>query len=398
MKPIWQERRYRYLTSALLALTITGVVVVAALADAPDPKIPSQNPSFTFPNITTAPGPTAGTTRVTVTTDSSTTAGWVWTTHHKDCNTDRAGAGFAVDWNDPSDPGFHVTTLNGDSIDVGSTSTANGNTVDNVVHPTPGTRVSSTVDGTGKETDVETPSQYTNWRGGCGTFTRDLNGDGIKDPEGDWGPRAKKFVGTTTFGSTTGSVTAINETGISHIYLTADVQRGITICAIMYDVHSGKTPVQNGGVGIPKGASEVTAGGSSRNKDNGAEANTGTPVGNACVPIPIGPGPTSTTTTQSVLPNDTGTVTGNNPTGTLTFKLFPPSNPTCSVLGATPLINQTVSLPTTTANSKTVKTTNSVTFVTTPGVWTWQLIYVSDNVRNPSKTVCGTETFTIKNS
>ena len=112
MKPI-RQRRIRYLLSASLALAITGMAGGRALADAPDPKVPSQNPTYFRAPVATAHDNGDGTTTVTVValTDPTTGvgAGWVWTTHHTDCNTNRAGIGFAVAWNDPQDPGFHVT-------------------------------------------------------------------------------------------------------------------------------------------------------------------------------------------------------------------------------------------------------------------------------------------------
>jgi len=344
-------RRHRFLLAGALVVValVVAALAAAALADAPDPKIPPQSPSASVVSITHNGN---GTTTVTV------KGGWVWTTHKTDCNTDRSGVGFAVDWNDPSDPGFHVTTLNGTSIDVGSTLAVNGNTVDNVVHPTPGTGA-----GVGKEVDVSAPSQYTSWRGGCGTYTY-VNGSG-KHPEGIWGPIGKK-------------------PGISHTYLDATLKNGISICAIMYDVHPGKTPSQNGGVGIPKAASEVTAGGAGHNDDNGAEKNAGTPLGNACVPIHI---PTLTTA-PSAIPNDTATVTGgNNPTGTVTFDLFDPGDSTCS---GTPAFTQTVAL-----SGGTASTSNTTFVATTPGTWRWRLSYSGD-AHNPAKTSgCGIESFTI---
>src|SRR5690349_11844960 len=135
------RRHRRYLLSALAAAATAGVAVAAALGDAPDPKVAPQTPSLT---VKVTHDDAARTTTVTV------TGGWVWTTHSTDCNTDRAGVGFAVDWHDPDDPGYHVTTLDGASIDVGSSLTVNGNTVDNVVHPTPG---ALQFGGAGKEVD-----------------------------------------------------------------------------------------------------------------------------------------------------------------------------------------------------------------------------------------------------
>src|SRR3954447_4806704 len=87
------------LRSGALALVAALAVPAMAAADAPD--------------ITGAQASVAGN---TVTISGS----WAWTTHHSNCNTDRAGVGIAVDWNDPNAAGNHVTTLNGVSIDVGT--------------------------------------------------------------------------------------------------------------------------------------------------------------------------------------------------------------------------------------------------------------------------------------
>ena len=131
---------------------------------------------------------TARSARASRTTPKGVSGGWLWSTHHSDCNFNRAGVGFAVDWNDPTQPGNHVTfldlngdgiitkTLNGpDDISVGAAAANERNPADNVVHPTPGQVVIDSkgnivADGTGKETDVALPSQYALWRGGCGTF------------------------------------------------------------------------------------------------------------------------------------------------------------------------------------------------------------------------------------
>src|SRR4051794_40242829 len=87
------------LRSGALALVAALVVPAMAAADAPD--------------ITAANATVAGN---TVTINGS----WAWTTHHSNCNTDRAGVGIAIDWNDPKEPGNLVTTLNGVQIDVGT--------------------------------------------------------------------------------------------------------------------------------------------------------------------------------------------------------------------------------------------------------------------------------------
>src|SRR5262245_54276853 len=157
-----RDRGFRYLLSTLALIAIAGFLGVTAWADAPDPKLPPQTPTSQVIAVTHDDKGTA--TTADDTTTVTVKGGWVWTTHGTDCNTDRAGAGFAVDWNDPDDPGFVVTTLNGVTIDVGSSVAINGNAVDNVVHPTPG---AVQFGGAGKDTDVAVPSQYQLLPGGC---------------------------------------------------------------------------------------------------------------------------------------------------------------------------------------------------------------------------------------
>jgi hypothetical protein len=347
--------------------------VAAALADAPDPKIPPQTPSAKVIHVTH--NAAAGTTTVTV------TGGWVWTTHGKDCNTDRAGVGFAVDWNDPLDPGFPVATLpDGRPVDVGSSLAVNGNSVDDVVHPTPGT---AAFGGSADETDVATPSQYRSWRGGCGSFSFDDPAGGLA-PEGTWGPRSHVLDAAGTDGGA--------QDGISHTYKDASIAQGIDICVIAYDVH-GTSAKANGGVGVPGGAKEITAGGPGHNDDNGAEKNQHTPLGNACVPIHVPGFPTRTAavaTVPSVIPNDSATLTGgNDPTGTLTFELFGPNDATCS--GA-PAFKQTARLEHGSA------ATRNTTFVANDvGTWRWRLSYAGDANDLPSTSKCGLESFDVGN-
>src|SRR3954453_18624460 len=110
----------KFLTGALLALTVGLIVPALASADAPD--------------IQTAPGTASidASGNVVVTRGGT----WAWTTHHSNCNLDRAGVGIAVDWGDNN--GNHVTTLGIDSIDVGVLTTTPLNTADNAVHTTSG--------------------------------------------------------------------------------------------------------------------------------------------------------------------------------------------------------------------------------------------------------------------
>jgi PKD repeat protein len=97
-------------------------------------------------------------------------------------------------------------------------------------------------------------------------------------------------------------------------------------------------------------------------------------------------------TTQDVIPNDNFTLTGGlNPTGTITFNLYPPSDTTCS---STPALTQTVSV---TTGNGTYSTSNTAFHSTTAGTWRWASTYSGDANNQAVSSACGTETFTITN-
>src|SRR3954470_7468260 len=247
----------KFLTGALLALTVGLIVPALASADAPD--------------VTSATGTAAPNANGDLVVTLSGT--WAWTTHHSNCNLDRAGVGIAVDWGDNN--GNHVTTLGNDSIDVGVLTTTPLNTADNAVHTTSG--------GTGL-------TGFT-----CGTFNGSFN--------------------TGTF------------TGLTHKFPAGStIPR---ICALSYDVH-GKN-------GTASGTKEVTAGGANRNSDNSAEKNASTPGGNQCFAIVLPNHPSVTTDggpdvgVGSTL-HDTATLAGGSAdvSGTITFKLYGPNDTNCT--------------------------------------------------------------------
>src|SRR5439155_13301444 len=135
---------------------------------------------------------------------------WDWVSHHHDCNSDRNGAGIAIVWNDPKDPGYPVS--NGGGVEVGSTAET-----DNVVHPSDADQAGQSVN------DVSDPSQYASWRSGCGTFNGSY-------PAG-------------TFGNDTTS-------GYVHTYQSkSDVSK---VCVVTYDVHG-----KDAGTTGPKGSKEI---------------------------------------------------------------------------------------------------------------------------------------------
>jgi hypothetical protein len=246
-------RRLRRAPLTLLLVTVGALTfgAVSARPDAADPVVPATTGAV----VTNADGSRTVTVR----------GQWQWPTHRSDCNGDKRAVGFAVDWNDPGQPGNVVTTLNGATIDVGTAAANAYNAADNLVHATPPAAESAN------------PSA---WRGGCGTFNAAAGYN-----SGAWGP-------------------------LSHTYAPS-FSGPITICALMYDVHLSV----NGGT--PHDASEITAGGSKHNDDNSAEKNKNTPLGNGCFQTTINAPPNTPT------PSTPSTPTPTSPAAPLT----PPATP-----------------------------------------------------------------------
>ena len=301
-QPKLRSRAVPALTVALAALI---AVVGAVFADAPDPK--PEQARVRVGDVFIVNGVQA--VRVSV------SGGWQWPTHHSDCNTDRTGAGYAVDWGDPNQSGNHVTTLNGvGSIDVGAASGNAYNPFDNEVHPTRPEAAGSLFN------DPGSPSQYAQWRGGCGTYNGQYN-------TGVWG--AVDLGSGQPVLCTSANSPSPTCLGGSHVYTLAAIQQGVTICSIMYDVHGQDS--DDGGA--PSKQKETTAGGNDHNGDNGAEKNDNTPLGNTCAPIPV-PTPSSSPTpspTPSGTPPQTATPTPPQtatPTPPQTSTPTPPQTPT----------------------------------------------------------------------
>ena len=196
------------LSGAVAVLSALAFPALAA-ADAPDVTANSMSATSVQNGST-----------VTVTVSGA----WQWTTRHSNCNTDRAGVGIAIDWNDPNQPGNVVATLDGVPIDVGAAVANALNPADNAVHPTTGAVFS------------------------CGTFNGSYN-------TGEFGSGGE----------------------FRHTY-SADALPA-TICALTYDVH--------GQPGQPSATSETRAGGDGHNLDNSAQRNAATPAGNICRSVPV---------------------------------------------------------------------------------------------------------------
>jgi hypothetical protein len=97
-------------------------------------------------------------------------------------------------------------------------------------------------------------------------------------------------------------------------------------------------------------------------------------------------------TAQNVIPNDSMTLSGGfNPSGSITFNLYAPTDATCS---GTPALTQTVTV----ASGDGVYSTTNTTFVaSTEGTWRWASSYSGDASNKPATSTCGTEQFTILN-
>jgi len=100
----------------------------------------------------------------------------------------------------------------------------------------------------------------------------------------------------------------------------------------------------------------------------------------------------SVSTAQNLIPNDTMTLTGAtaNAGGSITFKLYSPSDAGCT---GVPALTQTVTV----SGNGTYTTTNSLVHATTAGVWRWATSYSGDGNNEAVNSACGVESFTIVN-
>jgi hypothetical protein len=157
---------------------------------------------------------------------------------------------------------------------------------------------------------------------------------------------------------------------------------------------STQTVTLSGGA-VPNSSSQTLNAGSysykaSYSGDGNYNGSTG-----ACEPFSVRQASPGGSTAQNLLPNDTATITGGyNPTGSVTFALFPPSNSTCNTGVGAAAFTQSVPV----SGNGSYSTTNSAVLAAAEGTWRWVITYSGD-VNNHSFTLaCGTEHFTIANS
>ncbi|MGD0877316.1 MAG: sortase [Anaerolineales bacterium] len=123
--------------------------------------------------------------------------------------------------------------------------------------------------------------------------------------------------------------------------------------------------------------------------DDESISNTATGQDQLCVlgALTIATTPNETSGTVGDKLTDTATLTGgNSPTGTVTFKLFGPSDPTCS---STPIHTETG-----TVSSGSATTPNGF-YSNTAGTWNWAAAYSGDANNSPATSACSSEAVTL---
>lgn len=336
------------LAASLVAVALTMSWAVVVLADAGNPILGTIQATTTFN--------TGGTVTVSVRGE------WNWLSHNTDCNFDRAGAGVAMIWNDPTETGY-LLSKGSVSAQVGiktkNGSWADPNPLDAMVHPVdrgkipapsqPGVTGQQFVDPTPPATGLPTAANATAWKGGCGREPLTAT-PFAGHPYGSWG----------------------YETFYSHTFRSAsDITK---VCANFYDVHGGGT-VASGKFQLVNGFKEITV---NQNGDNSIQTNAfNVNDGANCITVvPPATPAIVTTATNAVLPNgkisDSAVLSGANPgadIGDIVFKVYTTSD--CS----TGLVD-TKTVTAVTGNG--TYGSGDVT-VTTAGTYYWQVSFISGN-------------------
>jgi hypothetical protein len=295
--------------------------------------------AFAAPAAADAPSAVPGSTQASVTVNGDGTrtltvqGQWTWPSRTTDCNLNRAGAGFAVDWNDPAQPGNELTTLNGVTLTVGALASSALNPADNLVHGT---------------SPAQESSDYTQWRGGCGTFNTPPGYN-----SGSWGP-------------------------ISHTY-PVSFTGAIAVCPIFYDVEGSSASG-------PSSADQIVAGGTNDNEDDSGEDNTLTPQGNECplttvksTPAVAMPAPAAVTAGTPVVAS-ASLSGGYAPGGSMSFSVYGPGDSSCHspavFTGSAPVTGDgTYAAPSFTPSA--------------PGTYQWVASYSGDAANTAAASHCG---------
>ena len=353
-----------HLLCALLGLLVVGALSAAsAFANAPNPtsiKVDGYSVKGSEVDITIS-----GT--------------WTWNVPNgaqKDCNDSRIGVGYAVDWGDNTANGPLTVKGTTEKIYVGTATdnwvhsvTVGTQTVDGPFKKGPATLEESmlgeTPEGmlfgfgdeqgisTGASSAVPTEADASHWFSNCGpTKQSEVNGQKIGNsdpgapeegfPSGTWGP-------------------------ISHVYKGAGP---FTICPVMYDPHGNQVGE------AAKNAKEITA---SANGDNSVESN-GNPT--ACVQKLAIPKLTTTSSPSSGLTGqsikDEAKIEGNNPQGTISWKLYGPFSSAKSITETSCTGAPVFESAAVTVNGNNTYT-SPATSVAAAGVYQWVASFTSSN-------------------
>jgi hypothetical protein len=113
----------------------------------------------------------------------------------------------------------------------------------------------------------------------------------------------------------------------------------------------------------------------------------------ACEPFTVSPNQPLMTTAQSLLPNDTATLSGATSTagGSITFTLYVPN--LANDCSSAVFFTETVPV----SGNGPYSTSNKTFFATATGEWKWQVLYSGDANNQPTSSACGVENFTITN-
>jgi hypothetical protein len=171
-----------------------------------------------------------------------------------------------------------------------------------------------------------------------------------------------------------------------HAYAGANTCTGTDLLNSQVTVTNGAVP-DSGSISFQNaGTYSFQAVYSGDTKNNGATSDCTTEQ------VVVSPNNPGISTAQNLLPNDKATISGatSNAGGTVTFKLFSPSDATCA---AAPAFSQTVNVN----GNGDYLTTNTTFLATAEGTWRWLVVYSGDNNNVGATLACGVEQFTIAN-
>ena len=366
-------RRHRRATTATLALALTCslLYVVGAFSDAGNP-IQGTIRGDLVKN---------GDGTVTVYVRGQ----WNWLTHTSDCNTDRAGTGVGIIWNDPTEPGYTVAK-GSVSAGVGVASVAGGrNTVDRMAHPVDLGNVAESYPGFAGQSyndpSPPDPNSYASWKGGCGREPLTATASQAGNPEASGTPCANGSTNCSGHPWGSWGYAMNGGKGFAHTYAKrSDITK---VCVNFYDVHGGGTGTKLQAV---NGAKEIQVDG---NSDNSIQTNAFNPTSGAnCVFFPnvvtVAQKNGSDFTSGSALPTDSlkdkATLSGAPGAGTLRFQAFL-GDSTCTDTSKRKL-DQSINV-----SGDGTYTSNALSTPVATGTYYWLVSYTSGNTTTTA--ACG---------